>query len=97
MSGRTVHFLLQPAQSPDLNTLDLGAKWSLETNVNELRYNPNWSSRNSRPHELLADLNDTVLQSWKSWETSEILIKLQSTLHQNYWAVLASKGRNDYE
>ena len=26
-----------------------------------------------------------------------MLEKLQSTLDQNYWAVLASKGRNDYD
>ena len=44
MSCRTVHFLLQPAQSQDLNILDLGACWSLETNLNELRYKPNWRS-----------------------------------------------------
>ena len=97
MWGRTVHFLQQPAQSPDLNTLDLGAWWSLETNVNELRYNPTWSSRHDRPHEFLADLNDAVLRSWKSWETSERLTKLQSTLFQNNWAVLACNGQNDYD
>ena len=26
-----------------------------------------------------------------------MLEKLQSTLYQNHWAVLASKGRNDYD
>ena len=97
MHGRTVLFLLQPSQSPDLNTLDLGAWWSLETDVNELRYNPNWSVRNNKPQELLADLNDTVLQSWQSWKTCDMLQKLQTTLYQNYWAILASKGRNDYD
>ena len=38
-----------------------------------------------------------MLQSWKSWVTSDMLEKLQSTLYQNYWGVLASKGRNDYD
>ena len=90
MWGRTVHFLLQPGQSPDLDTLDIGEWWYLEANLNEL----NWSSRNNRPHELLADLNDTVLQSLKSCETSEMLKKQQRTLYQNYRAVFA---RNDYD
>ena len=97
MYGRRVAFLLQPSQSPDLNTLDLGAWWSLETGVNELRCNPNWSARKNRPEELLADLNDTVLQSWESWETSELLQELRNALYQNYWSVLSSKGRNDYD
>ena len=97
MHGRTVSFLLQPSQSPDLNTLDLGAWWSLETDVNELRYDPYWTGRNNRPQDLLADLNSTVLQSWQSWKTSDMLEKLKNTLHQNYWAILASRGRNDYD
>ena len=97
MHGRTIQFLLQPSQSPDLNILDLGAWWSLETDVNELRYNPQWIRRSNRPNELLADLNETVLKSWESWKTSEMLKKLHTTLHRNYWSVLCSVGRNDYD
>ena len=40
MHNRRVQFLLQPAQSPDLSTLDLGACRSLKTDVNALRYDP---------------------------------------------------------
>lgn len=97
MHGRTVTFLLQPAQYPDLNTLDLCAWWSLETAVNELPYNPDWSNRNNRPSEMFLDLNDFVLRSWRSWNISAMLQKLQSTLFQNYWSVLSSSGRNDYD
>ena len=95
--GNEIYFLLQPAQFPDLNMLDLGAWWSLETAVNELHYDPAWNQRTERPSELLRDLNETVLKTWTSWSTSEILAKLQSTLIQNYWSTLKAKGRNVYE
>ena len=91
MHGRTLQFLIQPAQSPDLNTLDLGAWCSLETDVNELRYD-----QIGIVEEIDQNI-DTVMQSWKSWRTSEVLRKLQSTLYQNCWAFLAFKGRNDYD
>ena len=62
MLSRSVQFLPQPAQSPDLNTLDLGAWWSLETDVSALRYDPEWYLRKDKLAELLADLNETVLK-----------------------------------
>ena len=83
-------------QSPDVNTLHLGTWWSLETDVNELCYNPKWSGRNNCQQDLLADTNDTVLQYWQSWKTSKVLRKMENALHQNHWAVRASKRRNDY-
>ena len=97
MHNRRVKFLLQPAQSPDLNTLDLGAWWSLETDVNALRYDPEWFLRKDKPAELLADLNETIMKSWKSWKTFCMLNQLHDTLHQNCWTVLTSRSRNDYD
>ena len=36
MYARSVQLTLQPSQSLDLNTFNLGARWPLETEVNEL-------------------------------------------------------------
>ena len=90
-------FLLQPAQSPDLNMLDIGAWWSLETAVNDLRYDPNWSQRGLKTSDLLRELNETVMNAWHSWDTKHVLSKLQGTLFSNYWSVLSSKGSNSYD
>ena len=77
--------------------LDLGAWWSLETAVNESRYEDSWIERDGRPSDILRELNETVIQVWHSWNTSEMLTKLQNTLQANYWSVLTEQGRNDYE
>ena len=92
-----IEFLLQPAQSPDLNMLDLGAWWSLGTAVNEIRYDPTWIQRAQKSSDILRDLNDTDLHSWNSWHTNRALAKLQNTFHCNHWSVESSKGTNAYD
>lgn len=69
----------------------------LEAAVNEVRYDPTWSKREGRPFDLIRDLNATVLHSWHSWNTTQVLSNLQKTLYQNYWSVLTSRGRNEYD
>ena len=76
-----IEFLLQPAKSTDLNVLDLGAWWSLETAVNELWYDPPWIHMAQILSDVLRDLNDTVLYSCNSWHTNHIVAKLQNTLN----------------
>ena len=89
-------FLLQPAQSSNLNMLDLGAWWSLETAISDLRYDPNWIQRGLKTPDILRELNETVTNAWNSWDTKQVLSKLQGTLYSNYYSVSSSKGSNSY-
>ena len=82
--------------SPRLEYVRFGAWWSLETAVNELRYDLTWIQRAQKPYDILCDLNDTALHSWNSWHTNHILAKLQNTVHCNYWSVVTSKGNSAY-
>ena len=84
LENSDVELLLQPAQSPDLSTLDVGASWSLETAVNDLHYDQDWSQRGLKTSHLLGDLNETVMNAWISWDTEHVLSKLQGTLCSNY-------------
>ena len=41
--------------------------------VKELRYDPQWIRRSNKPAEVIAELKESVLKSWESWKSSEIL------------------------
>ena len=71
-----IEFLIQPAQSPDLNILDLvlGGHY-------RLLFDPNWIQRAQKLSEILRDLNDTALHSWNSWHRNHVLAKQQNTLN----------------
>lgn len=86
-----------PLNQATINTYDLGAWWSLQTDVNELHYNMNWSGRINRLQGLLADLNGKILKSWQFWKTLYGYQKLQNTLYQNYQPALATQRRNHYD
>ena len=79
-----IEFLLQRKYSLDLNMLDLGAWQSLETAVNELRYDLSLSDRVQKTSDISQDLKRTELNRWNSLDNNHILSKLQKSLYSNY-------------
>ena len=85
-----IEFVAQPARSPDLNVLDLGAWWSLQVTVDRLKEENGGATVSEQV------LRDRVLEAWDLWQGAEKLDKLFNTL----WNVLSKieevNGGNNY-
>ena len=85
----SVTFVSQPARSPDLNALDLGAWWSLEKAVGEVavkRDNETWIEAVTR----------RVFEAWKIRDAELKCAKIFSTLKMVWAKILEVNGRNDF-
>lgn len=85
----TIEFVSQPANSPDLNVLDLGAWWSLDTAVKEVRTKPANISWNTAVREA-------VQKAWDSWVCTDSITRIFETHKKVMEEVLKVNGDNTY-
>ena len=82
-------FIAQPARSPDLNLLDLGAWCSINALVKDIR-------------QQLADgasveqIIRNVQQAWEDWNSEQKLGQLWETLQEVFKRIIACQGGNFY-
>lgn len=81
----------QPAKSPDLNVLDLGAWWSLQAPVLRVKY----TAAGGRTQ--FDRIVKTVVRVWNNWAASQKLTKLYSTLKEVARNIIADGGGNRFE
>ena len=86
-----LEFIPQPTRSPDLNVLDLGAWNSLQSVVEECRYEANPTKKLT--HRLI----DVVLEAWDSWQSAEKLGKLFNPLERVVTGVIQNDGGNQFD
>jgi len=85
-----IEFIAQPTRSPDLNVLDLGAWYSLQSVVEECRYEADPTKK------LNQRLVEVVLAAWQDWQSAKKLTKLFSTLNRVVTAVVNNQGGNQF-
>jgi hypothetical protein len=85
LDGWNIQFITQPAQSPDLNILDLGFFASLKARVSHLKIGAN----------NLEDLMDRVENAYDDYDR-ETLDAIWAQLFSVYKCILEVKGGNDY-
>lgn len=90
-----LEFLTQPAQSPDLNVLDLGAWFSIQAVVEEIKYER--ETETYVPARFVRRIITAVMNAWKTWLASEKLELLFLELASNVRKVLRANGGNDYD
>jgi hypothetical protein len=79
-------FVTQPARSPDLNVLDLGAWNLLQAIVPVVKY-----ERNPK-EKIYTRIIRTVLKAWDEWAAAEKLGKLFCTLYEVCQLIMKHKG-----
>ena len=83
-------FIAQPACSPDLNVLDLGAWRSMDIAVDKVK-------RNATQRQLDGmEIYNAARDAWASWQSAEKLTKLFDTLQSIWKCIVDIEGRNDY-
>jgi len=82
-------FVSQPARSPDLNVLDLGAWWSLEKAVGEV-------STKSDSETWTEAVRKKVLCAWNKWDSGIKCAKIFSTLKLVWEKIREHQGGNDF-
>lgn len=85
-----IEFIQQPARSPDLNVLDLGAWNSIQSAVNRLTYEKEPTTR------MTKRLADSVLEGWGKWAAEEKLGKLFEVLCEVHKQVVDVGGGNNF-
>ena len=92
-------FVAQPARSPDLNALDLGAWNSLAKGVRPIQ-SQNWAEISENPEVPLQRttdrLIDHVMQSWRKWGARRILQNIFDTKQRVIRQVFEVHGSNEY-
>ena len=83
-------FMAQPARSPDLNMLDLGAWCSINPLVPEIKI----ALDAAAPIEQVIS---NVQQAWSQWNSSEKLAQLDDTLQHIFPLIEKCEGGNLYE
>jgi len=83
-------FVAQPARSPDLNMLDLGAWCSINSMVPEIRT----ALGHGAPIEQIIT---NVQRAWTTWNSIDKLEQLHDTLQHIYPLIHASHGGNFYK
>jgi hypothetical protein len=76
----------QPARSPDLNVLDLGAWNSLQAIVPVVKY------EKDETEKIYTRLIKAVLRAWEEWAAAEKLEKLFNTLYEVCRVIQRFKG-----
>lgn len=84
----------QPANSPDLNLLDLGVWHSIERVVNKLRRNLFNPSR-SKQLEIEAFI-PAVEEAWKRWNSAVKIGQLKDTLLEVWRQIVECNGGNTF-
>jgi len=87
----TIEFIPQPTRSPDLNVLDLGAWYSLQSVVEECKYEAEATKKLT--HRVI----DEVLKAWSRWESAEKLTALFKTLEKVVAQVVKHEGGNQFD
>ena len=86
-----MEFVAQPARSPDLNVLDLGAWYSLQSVVEEIKYEVKPTKKIT--HRII----DAVNKAWDDWCAADKLSGLFNTLRHNTHAIVKAEGGAEYE
>ena len=85
-----IEFWAQPPHSPDFNLLDLGAWWSIDCMVRDLKAKA--AQGILRPEEA----RQAVKNGWVQWNGKEKLTKLFNDLHAIFTKVREIGGGNKY-
>lgn len=84
-----VSFISQPARSPDLNALDLGAWWSIEKAVGDV-------SKKLEDETWIDAVTRQALEAWNVWDSKDKCSKIFSALKTVWEQILVFKGGNDF-
>ena len=87
-----MEFLTQPARSPDLSVLDLGAWNSIQSVVQDLKY-----ERVDCPIKIHERLRLAVLSAWENWCCEKVVSKLFETLLEVNKKVVIHQGANNFD
>jgi len=80
-------FVSQPARSPDLNALDLGAWWSLEKAVGEI-------TQKSDEETWIEAVQRRVMEAWNQWNAEDKCCKIFSSLKLVWAKIKEVNGGN---
>ncbi len=89
--AQKIVFQAQPPHSPDLNALDNGAWWSLQTAVDRLTM--------GQAHREVSEIEvkDAVLQAWDVWGSAQQISKLFDDVRLNSECIVKCDGGNMYK
>ena len=85
-----IDFILQPARSPDLNALDLGAWTSMQATVDQ--YKDQVMNNPEKPGNCENILIQTVKEAFLEWVKDDHLSKIFQTLQKQYQYVIEANG-----